>query len=688
MSVLLSVSERRIRRDELRRFAICAGLAVVLITINILVLDSRPVHLVLGWSSLIWPIVGVVVALGLAINQLLRRLMDADRPVSASTDRIIQIAFFVGCALAFQLPAFAAHVGIQSETGLGARLGDVGGVLPFADAKQWYGAAIKMAAQDIIGPVASRRPLNAAITSTMLIFSGMNFKTYLHLMAALSGLATAYFATQIRRMFGTAAALLAVVVLYLLIYDYVPSFLSEHIGYLLGTLAAGFLLAAYRFDNPWLVGIATCVLLFAFAARAGAELIVPALVLMQVYATFVYFKGRRQRLQYAAFGILMLAIGLLTPMVILKVYDTKGGMYQGNVYNLIYDITVDKGAGWKQFQLDYPENNKAAWDEEKYTFLRETTLRVLRENFDEFVVHYFQRLGHQGILLPRVVYGELLKPWQGQVDLEAAKRIGGTWFPPYVVLCLVALFATRLLTIRGRIGFLLILLGLAGSLPIIWVGGSLRMQTATYSLFGFILAAPFALPYRRFVPVGGDPEDREGVPALLGRWRVEHLQPGWAHVLAGLVITALVLSTVFIPHAYNPFLDFSVPHDKLRQARKAGFSYVLFGGHTPFIRYVDQKHALRPNVNGEEIKKSFRYTQGPEFFGNLQPGEQVSLGFVLPGGINRVFVSPTFCIPTKNVVYKAKVIPIKPPYVYRLEQIEPAGFSPIPYGDYGEIECR
>lgn len=227
----------------------------------------------------------------------------------------------------------------------------LGGLLPWSDAHAYFSDATRLLGGHAFGAVSSRRPLFPGLLTALLGATGASLPLVLALLAAFLALAAFFLGEELLASFGPAGAALGLLVLFFFSRRFIGTTLTEALGLSLGALAASLLLSAARDGRGarFLAGL--FFLGVALTARAGAFLVLPALVL---------FAARRFRVGRAfspawALGALAAAVLAFAPSAFLleRVGAAKSLPY-GNFAPVFYALA--KGGGdWTRAAAEHPE---------------------------------------------------------------------------------------------------------------------------------------------------------------------------------------------------------------------------------------------------------------------------------------------------------------------------------------------
>jgi hypothetical protein len=226
-----------------------------------------------------------------------------------------------------------------------------GPLLPYSDAAGYLNGAKCLVTFGQLGDFSAFRPLGACLQAAVLALTNQNYQSSLIFLTALTGLATFFAVLETWRAGGLGAAFLYLAFCYLVIFEWVPIFMTETPGYIFASISYVFLLSGFRRRSfPYsLFGLA--LLIVALSARAGALFTVP---LLGIYLIYFFSKGRadtlRKSFAVAAVSLFFLALG---PLLLRRV-GPEGGQFQGALAYTLYGIAAG-GKGWSYVFQVHPE---------------------------------------------------------------------------------------------------------------------------------------------------------------------------------------------------------------------------------------------------------------------------------------------------------------------------------------------
>jgi hypothetical protein len=225
----------------------------------------------------------------------------------------------------------------------------IGGLLPYSDAHGYYSDALRLLHGWRFSEFSSRRPLFPALLAVLLAATGINLPLTLISLTIVSSLALGFAVREVRRQAGTSVGVLMLLCLFMFYRRYIGSTLTEHLGFSFGCLAFCFLWRGAALQRPTPVLFGLFLLALGLSARAGAFLIIPALVLW----AGVQFPGvNRRSLKIVAGALAAALLGFAANALLLREVGISGAAYSNFSYTL-YGLV--HGGDWSLVLRQHPE---------------------------------------------------------------------------------------------------------------------------------------------------------------------------------------------------------------------------------------------------------------------------------------------------------------------------------------------
>jgi hypothetical protein len=283
--------------------------------------------------------------------------------------------------------------------------GSAGCLLPYSDASNYVNGAKCLLTFGKLDEFTARRPLGTCLMSAVLELTGQNYQWALILLTVLAGISTFLAAYETWRAGGVAPAVLQLALCYFAMRLWLPLFLSETPGYILGSMSYTFLLAGFRLRSFPRALCGFGFLILALTARAGAMFVIPLVALYAIYFFGSNFRDALKKcLQVAGVGGALL---VLSPLLDMRLAPASSG-YQGNFSYSLYGIAAG-GKGWTYVSVEHPEVESITSDGEKSRYIyalfwKKVTLEpglffsTLARSFLAGVIHFHRVL--YGLIWP------------------------------------------------------------------------------------------------------------------------------------------------------------------------------------------------------------------------------------------------------------------------------------------------
>ncbi|HEX5838659.1 MAG TPA: hypothetical protein VFY26_12575 [Anaerolineales bacterium] len=225
------------------------------------------------------------------------------------------------------------------------------GLLPWADAMEYYFDASRLIEGDLFSAFSGRRPLYASLLAVLLKLSEQNLQITLILFTVINGLAVFFFAEEIFKQLGSVPAVVAMYLSQLFYRPYVGTTLTEQLGYPVGLLALVILMRAVKTRIFWLFSLGIMLLTYALLIRAGTFFVIPILILFGVVN---FAKDRRDNIKFSIILLAALAIPILSNSWLGSVIASPGAVEFANFADTLYG-QARGGVRWTQAVIDHPE---------------------------------------------------------------------------------------------------------------------------------------------------------------------------------------------------------------------------------------------------------------------------------------------------------------------------------------------
>ena len=225
------------------------------------------------------------------------------------------------------------------------------GLLPWADATEYYFDASRLMQGGLFSAFSGRRPLFTSLLTILLELSRQNLQITLIIFTILNGLVVFFFVEEIHTEFGTVSAVVALYLSQFFYRPFVGTTLTEQLGVPIGILALIVLIRAVRSSRVWLFSVGLLLLTYALLIRAGAFFVLPFLV---VYAVIHFAKGRQDYIRILLMVILAVIIPVLSNGWLGGTAASSNAVTFGNFADTLYG-QAKGGVRWTQAAIDHPE---------------------------------------------------------------------------------------------------------------------------------------------------------------------------------------------------------------------------------------------------------------------------------------------------------------------------------------------
>lgn len=226
----------------------------------------------------------------------------------------------------------------------------LGGLMPVSDAIGYFHGSLTFLQSGHLTEWATRRPATSLELAGLMGFGGGSLRFSVIFLTGLAAAGSALAIVPIARRYGLSAALTAYALLFAFFYPTIGTVMSENIGFALG--AAGFVLmwGGTGSGRPWQFAAGLLLCAIALMARAGAMLVIPALV---VYAGWRFRAEKR----FSVFWLTVTGIAALMAFafntLLVSLWGQPGTPAFSNFSYTLYGLAV-RGEEWTRFFRDFP----------------------------------------------------------------------------------------------------------------------------------------------------------------------------------------------------------------------------------------------------------------------------------------------------------------------------------------------
>jgi hypothetical protein len=225
------------------------------------------------------------------------------------------------------------------------------GLLPWADATEYYFDANRLLNGGLFSAFSGRRPLYASLLTTFLSLSHQNLQIVLVIFTIINALAVFLFVEEIYNEFGSISAIVALFLCQLFYRPFVGTLLTEQLGYSIGLLAVILLVQAVKITKPHLFALGLALVTFALLIRAGTFFVLPILI---AFGVVKFAENRREYLKVSLIMIAAVAIPMLTNAGLKNEVASPNAVAFANFADTLYG-QARGGVRWTQAAIDHPE---------------------------------------------------------------------------------------------------------------------------------------------------------------------------------------------------------------------------------------------------------------------------------------------------------------------------------------------
>ncbi len=227
------------------------------------------------------------------------------------------------------------------------------GLLPWADATEYYFDTNRLISGDLFSAFSGRRPIFASLLAVLLKLSGQNLQVVLIVFTVITALVVFLFIEEIRNELGVISAIVALYLSQLFYRPFVGTTLTEQLGYPMGLLGIIVLIRAVKTAKLWLFSVGIMLLTYALLIRAGTFFVLPILML---FGVINFSKNWQQYLKVFSILVVAVAIPVLSNTWLGRTVASPNAVEFANFADTLYG-QARGGVRWTQAVIDHPELN-------------------------------------------------------------------------------------------------------------------------------------------------------------------------------------------------------------------------------------------------------------------------------------------------------------------------------------------
>ncbi|MGE5379045.1 MAG: hypothetical protein ACM3XO_28640 [Bacteroidota bacterium] len=225
------------------------------------------------------------------------------------------------------------------------------GLLPWADATEYYFDANRLLQGGLFSAFSGRRPFFASFLTAVLQLSHQDLQIVLLMFTILNGLVVFLFVEEVHNEFGPVSAITGLYLAQLFYRPFAGTTLTEQLGYPAGLLALIVLLRGVRAQKMGLFALGLMLLTYALMVRAGAFIVLPVLV---VFAVLQFAQNLRQSLKVCLLMLAAVAIPVFFSAWLERTVAAPNAVEFANFADTLYG-QARGGLRWTQAAIEHPE---------------------------------------------------------------------------------------------------------------------------------------------------------------------------------------------------------------------------------------------------------------------------------------------------------------------------------------------
>lgn len=398
--------------------------------------------------------------------------------------RLIRLMKWSSLVLACSFFVFSlsgAWSGVAREGDFGAAA--IGGLVPFSDAGGYFASAHDFFKDHVFSEFSLRRPLAASARGLLLIVGAFSYADMMIVQVLLLAVATWFGACAISRWRGIWAGLVYFCLIFIVLRSFLPTTLTEPIGFFWALFAIPFFIDGLRKDSAPHIFLGFTFTAIALMTRMGAMFMVPALMLWIVYrlgSTWVRKSG-------VAVILIVILLGVgITNGAIENIYG-KGHHDAGS--NFSYTLCgLSIGGVWSDCLIKYTQEIKQLPPGEKAQtdFFYKTAVNNIRSDPTTFI----KRLSLGGAEFLKSLPDTMLK---GYLYVIPPKWFAFRAF--YLLMVAGVLYVSLLRREKAEFEFwVLVIFSIIASAAVVYFDDGRRVMAVAYPFLCVFAASCFMTP--------------------------------------------------------------------------------------------------------------------------------------------------------------------------------------------------
>jgi len=226
------------------------------------------------------------------------------------------------------------------------------GIIPLADAGDYYADALRLLAGQDFSVFSARRPLFPGLLSVTLWATHHNLMGALSIFTLIAAFACYIAAKEIQRTSGPEVAVFVLIVLFLFYRHHSGSVMSENLGLPLGTLGFALLWRGTADKKSPMMWLGLFITTLALNARAGTFFVLPLLLL---WGGWIFRDtGRTFSWRFFGFGSIAVIAGFVVNLLMVRLLATPSGVPFANFSYSLYGL-ASGGKSWIYVFQSHPE---------------------------------------------------------------------------------------------------------------------------------------------------------------------------------------------------------------------------------------------------------------------------------------------------------------------------------------------
>ncbi len=227
----------------------------------------------------------------------------------------------------------------------------ISGLLPTVDAGEFFYDALRLLIGAQFSDFSSRRPIFAALISSILFSTGKDLQFTIAIIVGIVGVACYLATRQAQTLWNPFSTSIFLLFIFFFYRRFAGRLMTENLGFALGVLGFAFLINGITHKNRLIILLSLFLITLGLNVRAGPFLI---LIGFFIAANLFFKKEKKWDKYFVIILIFVIILGFLINYFVFLAIGSRSGSPFSNFSYTLYG-SVNNGEGWTKIMYDHPE---------------------------------------------------------------------------------------------------------------------------------------------------------------------------------------------------------------------------------------------------------------------------------------------------------------------------------------------